>query len=44
MPNPDKINQYINDRMGMPTSKISNIELYYPNNRLVIERPIKKKN
>ena len=40
MPNPNKIDRLINDQGGT-NSEIPNIELYYPNNRLVIERPIK---
>ena len=44
MPNPDKIDRLIIEYADSNDLELSsmNIELYYPNNRLVVERPIKE--
>jgi|GEM_PF-6162682 len=38
MPNPEKINSYIDAELG-DAGESPSIELYYPDNRLVVERP-----
>ena len=39
MPNPDKIAALIDKELGSASALTPNIELYYPNDRLIIERP-----